>query len=92
MSIAWGPPKLVSSTEGEEAWEWRDTYLVTGNSDSSFRKWDLPAPGDGSGSRPALGRVTIRGRAVVEKVRKMGKNGKAASSKGTIVWGVGVLS
>lgn len=85
VSIAWGPPKLVT-IDGED--EWRDSYLVTGNSDSSFRKWDLPSPSDGS---RGLGRVTLKSRAVVEKVQKTGLNKKPGNQKGTIVWGVGVL-
>jgi U3 small nucleolar RNA-associated protein 4 len=82
VSVAWGVPKLVQEDSGE--WTWRDTYVVTGNSDSSFRRWELPAPA--SAGTPA-GRVTIKGRAVVEKVAK----GKKGGHKGTIVWGVGVL-
>ncbi|ORY26812.1 WD40-repeat-containing domain protein [Naematelia encephala] len=82
VSLAWGPPSLEEVTEGE--YEWRDTYLVTGNSDSSFRKWEIPAPNDGSKSG-GVGRVTIKGRSVLDKVKKNGKG------KGTIVWGVGVL-
>jgi U3 small nucleolar RNA-associated protein 4 len=78
VSVAWGLPKLVQEN-GE--WSWRDTYLITGNSDSSFRRWELP-PGGGGGAR-----VQIKGRAVVEKIAK----GKKGSHKGTIVWGVGVL-
>ncbi|WWC92534.1 uncharacterized protein L201_007493 [Kwoniella dendrophila CBS 6074] len=78
----------------EEEWEWRNTYLITGNSDSSFRKWELPAPLDPS--KPALNnRVLLKSRAVLEKLAKPGRGGKKASSgnsnKGTIVWGVGVL-
>ncbi|BEJ03180.1 hypothetical protein CcaverHIS641_0103550 [Cutaneotrichosporon cavernicola] len=79
VSVAWGLPKLVQDN-GE--WSWRDTYLLTGNSDSSFRRWELPVPTGGGG-----GRVQIKGRAVVEKIAK----GKKGSHKGTIVWGVGVL-
>ncbi|WWD07161.1 hypothetical protein V865_005258 [Kwoniella europaea PYCC6329] len=51
VSIAWGVPKLVKSSdtvtnsESEGEYEWRNTYLITGNSDSSFRKWELPPPG-----------------------------------------------
>lgn len=80
VSVAWGVPTLVDGV-------WRDSYLITGNSDSSFRKWEIPAPPDPS--RVGQGRVTIRARAVTEKVAKT-KNGKR-SGKGTIVWGVGVL-
>ncbi|OCF35969.1 hypothetical protein I316_02464 [Kwoniella heveanensis BCC8398] len=72
VSIAWGVPKLVSAAESEGEWEWRNTYLITGNSDSSFRRWELPPPLDPSRSGP--NRVTLKSR-----------------SKGTIVWGVGVL-
>lgn len=81
VSVAWGIPKLV---EGEDGWTWRDSYLITGNSDSSFRRWDLPPP---SAAGTPSGRVTLKSRAVVEKVSK----GKKAGQKGTIVWGVGVL-
>lgn len=80
VSVAWGVPKLVEE-DGE--WKWRDDYLITGNSDSSFRRWDLPAP---SSAGTNTGRVVIKGRAVVEKVNK-----KKGGHKGTIVWGVGVL-
>jgi len=86
VSIAWGPPRLAEISEGE--WEWRDTYLVTGNSDSSFRKWEIPSTSE-DGSR-ALGRLMLKSRGVMEKVRLQQKNGKRGG-KGTIVWGVGVL-
>ncbi|WVF67825.1 hypothetical protein IAT40_002586 [Kwoniella sp. CBS 6097] len=92
VSIAWGVPKLVPSTEAEGEWEWRNTYLITGNSDSSFRKWELPPPLDPS--RSGLNRVVLKSRSVVEKVNKPGRGGKkgpAGNQKGTIVWGVGVL-
>ncbi|KAK4688303.1 U3 small nucleolar RNA-associated protein 4, partial [Tremellales sp. Uapishka_1] len=88
VSVAWGVPKLVE-IDGE--WEWRDSYLVTGNSDSSFRKWELPAPGS---EAQGHARVLLKSRAVVEKVQKAnrgGKKGGGANQKGTIVWGVGVL-
>ena len=90
MSTAWGPPRAI--LEFDE-WVWRDTYVVTGNSDSSFRKWELPLPLDGSGNLGA-GRVMIKGRSVVEKVQKAGRGGRrgTGNQKGTIVWGVGVLS
>ncbi|RXK37018.1 hypothetical protein M231_05725 [Tremella mesenterica] len=39
VSIAWGPPELIQI---DNQWNWKDTYVVTGNSDSSFRKWELP--------------------------------------------------
>lgn len=81
VSVAWGLPKLLQDENGD--WTWRDTYLITGNSDSSFRRWELPAPTSTGGS----GRVMIKARAVVEKIAK----GKKGSHKGTIVWGVGVL-
>ncbi|ORX40916.1 quinon protein alcohol dehydrogenase-like superfamily [Kockovaella imperatae] len=70
VSIAWGPPEPIQE---DSEWVWRDTYLVTGNSDSSFRKWDIPR---------GAGRVTIRGRSVVEKAKKGRK---------TIIWGVAAL-
>lgn len=53
LSIAWGPPVRtevpVSSTDDVEAdgeaqgmeWKWKNTYIVTGNSDSSLRKWNV---------------------------------------------------
>lgn len=81
VSVAWGVPKLLQDENGD--WTWRDTYLITGNSDSSFRRWELPSPTSAGGG----GRVMIKARAVVEKVAK----GKKGSHKGTIVWGVGVL-
>ncbi|PBK77057.1 WD40 repeat-like protein [Armillaria solidipes] len=41
LSIAWGPPTLKRvSTGPEEEYEWSDSWLVTGGSDSSLRKWD----------------------------------------------------
>ncbi|WVQ95410.1 hypothetical protein IAU59_002507 [Kwoniella sp. CBS 9459] len=92
VSIAWGVPKLVISAEDEGEWEWRNTYLITGNSDSSFRRWELPPPQDPSRAGP--NRVTLKSRSVVEKVNKPGRGGKkgpAGNQKGTIVWGVGVL-
>lgn len=75
--------------EGEK--QWVDTYIITGNSDSSIRKWDLPSPAE---SGRSIGRVTLKSRAVVEKVQKNGRGaGKKShgNQKGTIVWGVGVL-
>jgi U3 small nucleolar RNA-associated protein 4 len=92
VSIAWGPPRIVND-------EWVDTYLVTGNSDSSFRKWELPdlseEGGGGGAGTGRLGRVLLAGRSVVERVLKNGRgpSGKKAvgNQKGTIVWGVGVL-
>jgi U3 small nucleolar RNA-associated protein 4 len=86
VSLAWGIPK---PTQSEEGWEWRDSYLITGNSDSSFRKWELPGPSTLDGSRQGQGRVVLKSRAVVEKAGKM--KGKKVGGKGTIVWGVGVL-
>jgi U3 small nucleolar RNA-associated protein 4 len=86
VSLAWGIPKIVKTED--EGWEWRDTYIITGNSDSSFRKWELPLPTDGSGGR-GQGRVLLKSRAVVEKIGKI--KGKRVPNKGTIVWGVGVL-
>ena len=50
LSIAWGPPKIKSrknsapqaesSDDDDENDEWTDSWLVTGCSDSSLRKWD----------------------------------------------------
>lgn len=41
LSIAWGPSTLKRvSTGPEEEYEWSDSWLVTGGSDSSLRKWD----------------------------------------------------
>lgn len=87
VSIAWAPPK-VAQNDGEDIWA--DTYLITGHSDSSFRKWELPLPTELG--RPGI-RVSLRARAVVEKVQKNGRGGKKVhgSQKGTIVWGVAVL-
>lgn len=52
LSVAWGPPvapahlkqklqKGHAEVSDEEEGEWSDSWLVTGNSDSSIRKWDL---------------------------------------------------
>jgi U3 small nucleolar RNA-associated protein 4 len=54
LSIAWGPPLSrrpaktedtgtgsESSSEDEDEEEWVDSWLVTGGSDSSLRKWDV---------------------------------------------------
>lgn len=50
LSIAWGPPtprqiktdKMEDSSDDDEDEEdWIDSWLVTGCSDSSLRKWDL---------------------------------------------------
>ncbi|KIY69643.1 WD40 repeat-like protein [Cylindrobasidium torrendii FP15055 ss-10] len=42
LSIAWGPPIPSSKdAESEEPLEWTDSWLVTGGSDSSLRKWDF---------------------------------------------------
>ena len=50
----------------------------------------MPSPSDGS-SR-GLGRVTIVARSVVEKIHKSARGKKVGgNSKGTIVWGVGLL-
>ncbi|KAJ9098622.1 hypothetical protein QFC21_004269 [Naganishia friedmannii] len=46
LSIAWGPPSRVHLQSGGpvendgKQWIWRNHYLVTGNSDSSLRKWN----------------------------------------------------
>ena len=51
LSIAWGPPvprqskpqaKGADSDSDDDDDEWTDSWLVTGCSDSSLRKWDLP--------------------------------------------------
>ncbi len=50
LSVAWGPPvapahlkqklqKGHAEVSDEEEGEWSDSWLVTGNSDSSIRKW-----------------------------------------------------
>jgi U3 small nucleolar RNA-associated protein 4 len=77
---------VTKDEDGE--WVWRDTYIITGNSDSSFRKWELPVFGIGGGDA-RQGRVLLKSRAVVEKIGKI--KGKRVANKGTIVWGVGVL-
>jgi U3 small nucleolar RNA-associated protein 4 len=49
LSIAWGPPsprqrsagKTTDDSSDEEEEDWTDTWLVTGGSDSSLRKWDV---------------------------------------------------
>lgn len=52
LSVAWGPPvaptnlkkKLQAGQaeeDNEDEGDWSDSWLVTGNSDSSIRKWDL---------------------------------------------------
>ncbi|KAJ7786079.1 quinon protein alcohol dehydrogenase-like superfamily [Mycena metata] len=49
LSIAWGPPsprqtsakKTSDDSSDEEEDDWSDTWLVTGGSDSSLRKWDI---------------------------------------------------
>ena len=51
LSIAWGPPKnktkkdsapkTESSDDDDDDDEWSDSWLVTGCSDSSLRKWDV---------------------------------------------------
>lgn len=44
LSVAWGPPipkeNPSQDEEDEDDDEWVDTWLVTGCSDSSLRKWD----------------------------------------------------
>lgn len=53
LSIAWGPPipqhsqkksngRDHDSDSDDEEDVWIDTWLVTGSSDSSVRKWDVP--------------------------------------------------
>lgn len=50
LSIAWGPPvprktsqekTQESSDDEDDEDDWSDSWLVTGGSDSSLRKWDL---------------------------------------------------
>lgn len=50
LSLAWGPPLPPDSKQSgnksdessdEEDNEWTDSWLVTGGSDSSLRKWDV---------------------------------------------------
>lgn len=50
LSIAWGPPKKktkkdsdpkAESSDDDDDDEWSDSWLVTGCSDSSLRKWDV---------------------------------------------------
>ncbi|KAK8850731.1 hypothetical protein IAR55_004651 [Kwoniella newhampshirensis] len=92
VSVAWGVPKVERVMDSQDEWEWRNTYIITGNSDSSFRKWEIPPPLNPS--RSGLNRVVLKARSVVEKVGKPGRGGKKSATgmqKATIVWGVGVL-
>jgi U3 small nucleolar RNA-associated protein 4 len=52
LSIAWGPPVprrqktdadegSSDGDEGDDEENWSDSWLVTGGSDSSLRKWDV---------------------------------------------------
>jgi U3 small nucleolar RNA-associated protein 4 len=51
LSIAWGPPvprqpntnktRSEDSSDDEDDDDWSDSWLVTGCSDSSLRKWDV---------------------------------------------------
>ena len=50
LSIAWGPPRPREAAKERHADddsddndddEWTDSWLVTGGSDSSLRKWDV---------------------------------------------------
>lgn len=52
LSIAWGPPVprrqktdinegSSDDDEGDDEENWSDSWLVTGGSDSSLRKWDV---------------------------------------------------
>jgi U3 small nucleolar RNA-associated protein 4 len=56
LSIAWGSPiprkpsqkarssrEDDSSSDEEDEEEWKDSWLITGGSDSSLRKWDVAA-------------------------------------------------
>ena len=47
LSIAWGPPipndhrEAIDSDSDDDFDEWTDSWLVTGCSDSSLRRWDV---------------------------------------------------
>ncbi|KAK7058269.1 U3 small nucleolar RNA-associated protein [Paramarasmius palmivorus] len=46
LSLAWGPPvpqepKETSDSDSDDEGTWSDSWLVTGCSDSSLRKWDV---------------------------------------------------
>ena len=47
LSVAWGPPvpsvttKDAVDEESAEECEWSDSWIITGGSDSSLRKWDV---------------------------------------------------
>lgn len=83
LAIAWGPPTRtevqVENDDGEQEmqWRWKSAYLVTGNSDSSVRKWNV-------------GNGRLISRMLVNKVAK--KRGQSAPARGNIVWAVAVLS
>lgn len=83
LSIAWGPPTRtevqVENEDGEQEmqWRWKSAYLVTGNSDSSVRKWNV-------------GNGRLISRMLVNKLGK--KRGQSAPARGNIVWAVAVLS
>ncbi|ODN79167.1 hypothetical protein L198_07917 [Cryptococcus wingfieldii CBS 7118] len=71
VSIAFAPPALVRvGREQDDEWEWRNTGLVTGNSDSSWRRWEIPPPNDGSRIGPS--RVLLKGRAKATIVWNVG--------------------
>ncbi|CED84141.1 WD40 repeat protein [Phaffia rhodozyma] len=98
LSIAWGPSlpplkktasaakvgsdEVEESSEDEDEAEWRDSWLVTGCSDSCLRKWDFNT-----------GRVVER--MIVEREKAAGwgngKRGATASKGRSVVWCVGVL-
>ncbi|KIK71282.1 hypothetical protein GYMLUDRAFT_90263 [Collybiopsis luxurians FD-317 M1] len=40
LSVAWGPPIPKENPSDEDDDEWVDSWLITGCSDSSLRKWD----------------------------------------------------
>lgn len=40
LSICWGPPVSVRSKDSDQ-YEWSDSWLVTGGSDGSIRKWEV---------------------------------------------------
>ncbi|KAJ6519601.1 WD40-repeat-containing domain protein [Mycena sanguinolenta] len=69
LSIAWGPPtprasssnKTADDSSDDEDDGWTDTWLVTGGSDSSLRKWDVASgrPLDRMGTDKIRGERTL---------------------------------
>ncbi|KAK7064410.1 WD-repeats-region domain-containing protein [Favolaschia claudopus] len=69
LSIAWGPPtprpastqKNADDSSDEDEDAWADTWLVTGGSDSSLRKWDVATgrPLDRMGTDKVRGERTL---------------------------------